>query len=69
MVDDTKKTYVLTIQYSDNEDQIEYIQEEIIEPGDFQDSAVINELQEEDYWDKDSIEILRKFYTGEIGES
>tara|TARA_X000001382_G_scaffold100663_1_gene75269 strand:- start:1453 stop:1662 length:210 start_codon:yes stop_codon:yes gene_type:complete len=69
MADHSKKTYVLTIEYSDTEDQIEYIQEEIIEPSELQESRVITELTEEDYWDKDSIEILRKFYTGEIGES
>ena len=63
------RTYVLTIEYNDDEDQIEYIQEEIVEPSEAQESTIINELIEEDYWNKESLELIRKFYSGEIGES
>ena len=64
-----KKVYVLNIEFNDETEEVEYIQEEIIEPADIGESNVINYLMEEDYWDKDSIEIMKKFYSGEIGES
>ena len=63
------KTYLLTIEYDEETDEIEYIQEEIVDPCELKESAVVNTLTEQDYWDKDSMEIIRKFYHGEIGES
>ena len=63
------KKYLLTIEYDEDTDEVEYIQEEIIDPCELKESAVVNTLIEQDYWDKDSIEIIRKFYQGEIGES
>tara|TARA_Y100001973_G_scaffold105790_1_gene180312 strand:+ start:1506 stop:1685 length:180 start_codon:yes stop_codon:yes gene_type:complete len=59
----------LTIEFNEDTEEVEYIQEEIIEPSDMEGSQVINELVEEEYWNNESIEILKKFYTGEIGES
>ena len=63
------KQYILTIEFNKDTEEVEYIQEEIIEPSDMEGSQVINELVEEEYWNNESIEILKKFYTGEIGES
>ena len=63
------KQYILTIEFNEDTEEVEYIQEEIIEPSDMEGSQVINELVEEEYWNNESIEILKKFYTGEIGES
>ena len=63
------KQYILTIEFNEETEEVEYIQEEIIEPSDIEGSRVITELTEEDYWNSESIEILKKFYTGEIGES
>ena len=63
------KQYILTIEFNEDTEEVEYIQEEIIAPSDMEGSQVINELVEEEYWNNESIEILKKFYTGEIGES
>jgi len=63
-----KKVYILTVEFDENDEQIEYIQEEVLDKGDLEETAFVS-LTEEDYWDKDSIEILKQFYSGEIGES
>ena len=63
------KIYILTIEYSGDDEQVEYIQEEIIDPGEIDESRVIGNLIEQDYWDEDSLKIMKKFYPGEIGES
>jgi hypothetical protein len=63
------KLYILTIEYNEEEDQIEYIQEEIVNADELNKKVLINELQEKDYWDEDSLAVMKKFYSGEIGES
>tara|TARA_Y100000401_G_scaffold113504_1_gene114248 strand:- start:505 stop:702 length:198 start_codon:yes stop_codon:yes gene_type:complete len=63
-----KKVYILTVEFDENDEQIEYIQEEVMDKSDLEEQAFVS-LTEEDYWDKDSIEILKQFYSGEIGES
>ena len=64
------KMYILNIEFDEETEEIEYIQEEIIEPGEDVNSEVLTCLTEEgEYWNKESIDLLRKFYTGEIGES
>ena len=63
------KIYILTIEYSGDDEQVEYIQEEIIDPSEIDESRVIGNLIEQDYWDEDSLKIMKKFYPGEIGES
>ena len=64
-----KKLYVLTIEYNDDEEQIEYIQEEIVDPDELDKKTILSELEARDYWDEDGLELIKKFYEGEIGES
>jgi superfamily I DNA and RNA helicase len=62
-----KKIYLLTIEFDDETEEIEYIQEEII------DDNIQSELSTEDipnkYWDEESLRVIRKYYTGDVGES
>ena len=64
-----KKTYLLTIEYNDVTEEIEYIQEEIIDPDDSTKIKVLGSLDLEDMFNKDSLELIRELYTGEVGES
>ena len=63
------KTYMLTIEYNDVTEEIEYIAEEIVDPGESKKTEVLGELNEDSLFDKDSLDLIRKFYTGEVGES
>ena len=67
-----KKTYILTIEYNNVSEEVEYIQEEIIdnESKDTSDNGYI--LDREDLieqWNQDSIELIKSLYIGEVGES
>ena len=64
------KTYLLTIEYTDETEEIEYIQEEIIadEPKESKSIGVVN-LNKDMRFNKETLEFIRKYYTGEIGES
>ncbi len=64
------KTYLLTIEYNDETEEIEYIQEEIIadEPKESKSIGVVN-LNKDMRFNKETLEFIRKYYTGEIGES
>ena len=64
-----KKTYLLTIEYNDVTEEIEYIEEEIIDPDDSVKCKVLGSLELEDMFNKDSLELIRELYTGEVGES
>tara|TARA_Y100001963_G_scaffold126671_1_gene179408 strand:+ start:8478 stop:8681 length:204 start_codon:yes stop_codon:yes gene_type:complete len=64
-----KKIYILTIEYNGDDEQIEYIQEEIITPEELEGAHLDIDIDEESFFDQDAVEIMRKFYTGEIGES
>jgi len=59
-----KKIYVLTIEYNEDTEQIEYIQEEII---DDKQAIPYRVLVLEDYFDKDSMTLISDCH--EIGES
>jgi hypothetical protein len=63
------KMYILNIEFNEETEEVEYVHEEIIEPADIGESNVINYLTGEEYWNEESIEIMKKFYSGEIGES
>ena len=63
------KTYMLTIEYNEDTEEIEYIQEEIIEPDEPSQIRVLGALDLEERFDEDSLDIIREFYTGEVGES
>jgi hypothetical protein len=62
-----KKQYILTIEYNKDTEQIEYLQEEIVNCDEKE--VMIEEINEYNYWDEDSIRFIRKYYEGEIGES
>ena len=64
-----KKTYLLTIEYNEVTEEIEYIEEEIIDPDDSVKCKVLGNLDLEDMFNKDSLELIRELYTGEVGES
>ena len=63
------KIYILTVEYDEDKDEVEYIQEEIVDQAELQDSTVLCEILEEDYWNENSLELIKKFYSGEVGES
>ena len=58
------KTYILTIEYNEDTEEIEYISEEIV--GD-EDSFMIGDIDLADIWDKESLELISDSYI--IGES
>jgi len=64
------KTYLLTIEYNDETEEVEYIQEEILgkEPEGVE-SEVIIDAGADLSFDKETLELIRKYYSGEIGES
>ena len=59
-----KKIYVLTIEYNEDTDQIEYIQEEIIDENK---AIPLKTIVLEDYFDSDSMVLISD--SNEIGES
>ena len=64
------KTYLLTIEFNDETEEVEYIQEEILS-GDSKDSStelVMNKPKEIEF-DEKALEFIKKYYSGEIGES
>ena len=63
------KTYILTIEYNEKTEEIEYIQEELVNEDDLADN-ILRVLSVDDFdWDETSLSVIKKFYTGEIGES
>ena len=64
------KTYLLTIEYNDETEEIEYIQEEILGENS---THIVSELTMDNTaiikFNKDSLEFIKKIYSGEIGES
>ena len=64
-----KKLYILNIEFDEDTEEIEYIQEEVIDPPGSPDPEIIGSLCEDDIYNKDSLDIIRKYYDGEIGES
>jgi|TARA_R110002012_G_scaffold222419_1_gene394265 hypothetical protein len=63
------KTYLLTIEYNEDTEEIEYIQEEIIDPDESTTVKVLGLLDLEDMFNEDSLDIIKEVYTGEVGES
>ena len=66
---DGSKCNQLISKLKDLHDEIEYIQEEIVDPDELDKKVILNELESKDYWDEDGLELIKKFYTGEVGES
>jgi hypothetical protein len=65
-----KKTYVLTIEFNEDDEQIEYIQEEIIMPENEQpDSYILENADLVEMWEKEGVDLIKKIYPGEVGES
>ena len=64
------KTYLLTIEYNDETEEVEYIQEEILgdEPSESMSEVTLNNPESLKF-DEKALEIIRKYYSGEIGES
>tara|TARA_X000001382_G_scaffold41572_1_gene27964 strand:+ start:1921 stop:2124 length:204 start_codon:yes stop_codon:yes gene_type:complete len=64
------KTYLLTIEYNDETEEVEYIQEEILgkEPEESKGEVIVN-IGADLKFDKETLELIRKYYSGEIGES
>tara|TARA_R100000742_G_C4220500_1_gene44406 strand:- start:316 stop:495 length:180 start_codon:yes stop_codon:yes gene_type:complete len=58
------KTYVLTIEYNEETEEIEYISEEIV--GD-ETAFYYNNLDVSEYWDEETLELLANGYI--FGES
>lgn len=58
------KKYILTIKYDEDDDTVEYLQEEIITSDS---SFFYGEIDLSDYWDEDTIELLKDVYI--LGES
>ena len=63
------KTYLLTIEYNEDTEEIEYIQEEIIDPDESTKMKVLGSLDLEDLYNGDALDLIRKLYVGEVGES
>tara|TARA_Y100001963_G_scaffold78973_1_gene109622 strand:- start:1971 stop:2150 length:180 start_codon:yes stop_codon:yes gene_type:complete len=58
------KRYILTIEYNEDTEEIEYLSEEIL---DDENSQYIGDLSLKDFWDDDDLEFIYKSYI--IGES
>ena len=66
----SRKVYVLSIEYNEDTEEVEYIQEEIIDKDDLDRATqIVKEVNDHDYWDEESVQILKELYDGEIGES
>ena len=58
------KKYILTIKYDEDEDTVEYLQEEIVSD---ESSFYYGDIDLGDYWDDETIEMLKDVYI--LGES
>ena len=63
------KLYILTIEFNDETDEIEYVQEEVVNPDDLKGEYIIGVVEDYKFWDQESIDYIRQYYDGEIGES
>ena len=63
------KLYILTIEFNDETDEIEYVQEEVVDPDDLKGENIIGVVEDYKFWDQESIDYIRQYYDGEIGES
>ena len=61
-----KKTYLLTIEYDSDTDNIEYLQEEVLVTNE-SDKTVIRTIDLEDKFDKKMLEYMREHYI--VGET
>ena len=59
------KTYILTIEYNEETEEIEYLREEIV--GDEENVFIMGDIDLADIWDKESLELIADSYI--IGES
>jgi hypothetical protein len=62
------KKYILTIEYNDKTEEIEYVQEEIVDDIDSPEETMM-ELNAEGYFDEESLDRLIALYSGRIGIS
>ena len=62
------KKYILTIEYNDKTEEIEYVQEEIVDDLDSPEET-IRELAIDGYFDEESLERIIALYSGKIGIS
>ena len=62
------KKYILTIEYNEKTEEIEYVQEEIVDDEDSPE-LIINELDAEGYFDEESLEKIIELYSYKIGIS
>jgi hypothetical protein len=53
------KTYVLTIEYNEETEEIEYLTEEILTE---EITFYYGEIDQEDYWDEETAELFRHGY-------
>ena len=61
-----KKTYLLTIEYDSDTDNIEYLQEEVLVTTE-SDNTMIGTIDLEDKFDKNMLEYMREHYI--VGET
>ena len=54
------KTYTLTIEYNDEAEEVEYLQETISVDNTNEPASVLVDFS--DYWDKDTIKLLKNVY-------
>ena len=54
------KTYTLTIEYNDETEEVEYLQETISVDDTNEPASVLVDFS--DYWDKDTIKLLKNVY-------
>ena len=55
------KIYTLTIEYNDETEEVEYLQETIcVDDADFERSSVLVDLS--DYWDEETLKLLKDSY-------
>ena len=60
MSDKNKRKYILTIEYTDSEDQCEFIKEELIFEDDSP-SLIIGSIDLEDYFSESDVAVLTTF--------
>ena len=55
------KTYTLTIEYNDETEEVEYLQETVcVDNTDFEKASVLVDLS--DYWDEETLKLLKDHY-------
>jgi len=62
------RKYILTIEYNEKTEEIEYVQEEIV-TGDDSPELIVNELDINGYFDEESLEKIIQLYSHKIGIS